>query len=325
VLSLLALSASITLFAVGVLVQRAGHRAVDDKGLVAYGLRFPRQLSVAGVEAFLAGWTGSLPPWWKRWLTGVPTVVLEVEATADGINHRLLVPGRWSSFVTALLSAHLPSVRYEPIDVPRNRARVGAEYRLSTSQRPLAVDPAALSARLLATLQPLERGETVTLQYILGPAAPVPPTRLVTDSRDVPMFAVPDGVVATSEAAAALRQKHRAALLVAASRIGCAAATPGRAQTLVRHVEAAWHGVRAPGVMLRRRWLPGRLVAQRLRRRAVPLAGWPGGILNATEASGLIGWPIEVEQLPGLSLGSCRLLPVPLSVPQGGTVLGVGT
>ncbi|MDQ1438342.1 MAG: hypothetical protein QOK43_1971 [Acidimicrobiaceae bacterium] len=324
-MNLLGFGAALVLFVTAVLVQRASHLSVARQTLVMYSLRLPRNMPAAGVEAFWAGWSGSLPPWWKRWLIGVPFLISEIQATRDGITHWLLIPERWERYVTALLSAHLPSVRYQRGQRSELAVRHGAEYRLSTSERPLTVDVAALGARLLAALQPLDGSEAVTIQYVLGPAAPVPPTRLATGGDNLYPLAGTDGVVATSEAATALRQKHRTPLLVGVGRIGVTGASARRARSLLRHVEAAWHGTRAPGVLLRRRWLPMAFVARRMSRRQAPLMAWPGGILNVTEASGLIGWPIEVEQLPGLTLGGCRLLPVPLSVPKTGTVLGIGT
>jgi hypothetical protein len=85
--------------------------------MVSYELRFPRELPAESVERFLAGWSGSLPPSWKRWLTSVPPLVLEVRAKPESISHHLLVPQRWAPLIEALLGAHLPSVRYKREDV----------------------------------------------------------------------------------------------------------------------------------------------------------------------------------------------------------------
>lgn len=249
----------------------------------------------------------------------------EVSADHRGITHRVLVPEAWEHPLTSLLSAHLPSVRYERSPVTTPTARFGTEYRLSTSERPLAVDAAALSVRLLASLQPLRLGEVVTVQYVIGPAPPVAPARVGDRNDRADWSTTNDGVVSTSEAAAALRRKRSGALLLGVGRIGVVAGDEHRARSLLRHGEAAWHGARAPGVLLRRRWLPQRIVGAWIARRRVPLVAWPGGTLNASEAAGLIGWPVGIEQLPGLELGGCRLLPVPSAVPQHGAVIGVGT
>lgn len=316
---------SVAAFIAAVVVRRAAETAERRSALVAFTLRFPRQTATEGVEALLAGWSGTLPPWWRRFFTGSPFVISEVRADQGGITHRLLVPRSWEHLLTALLGAHLPSVRYERTEVVEPPARFGTEYRLSTSERPLSVDAAALSARLLSSLQPLRANETVTVQYVLAPAPPVGPARVEGTQDGAPWLTTDNGVVTTSEAATALRKKQSAALLLGVGRIGVVTAESHRARSLLRHVEAAWHGVRAPGVLLRRRLLPQRLVGRWIERRRVPLVAWPGGVLNVAEASGLIGWPIGIEALPGLELGGCRLLPVPGAVPRRGAVVGVGT
>ena len=68
--------------------------AESRQNLVEYELRFPRQLPAESVERFLAGWSGSLPPAWKRWAVGVPPLVLEVRAEPRMITHHLLVPAQ---------------------------------------------------------------------------------------------------------------------------------------------------------------------------------------------------------------------------------------
>jgi hypothetical protein len=298
--------------------------------LVSYTLRFPRGLPAENVAAFFAGWTGSLPPWWKRQMFGVPFLVCEVHADRSGITHRLQVPAAWTATVESLLSAHLPGVRYERDQHHTGHhaaphVLLGAEYRLSTSDRPLDVDPAALSVRLLASLQPLRGEERVVVQFVLGSAGPVQPARLANKAEQERWLVQTDSVMLTSEAVTALKAKQSSALLVSVGRIGAHASDGQRANQLLRHVESAWHGTRAPGVHLRRRWLPPRLVGQRIESRTVPVLAWPGGVINAVEAAGLTGFPVGIEQLPGLPLGTARLLPIPAGLPRRGTVIGVGT
>jgi hypothetical protein len=292
--------------------------------LVEYELRFPRQSAAEAVQRFLAGWSGSLPPVWKRWAIGVPPLIIETRAKANAIQHYLLVPKRWAPLVESLLGAHLPNVRYAKRGASPLRLNSAAEYRSNTSQRALAVDAAAISVGLLSSLQPLVHGEGVLVQYVLAPHAPVQPPR--TQGGNGKAWWVSDPTyVDSSEAATALRKKQSAPLLLGVGRIGVRTATPERAQGLLRRVEAAWHGTRAPGVHLQRRWITKRAAAARLNRRVIPAFAWPGGAINVEEAAGLIGWPIDIEQLPGLTLGGCRLLPVPAAVARDGAILGVGT
>jgi len=292
--------------------------------LIEYELRFPRQLAVEAVQRFLAGWSGSLPPAWKRWAIGVPPLIIETRARPNAIKHYLLVPKRWAPLVESLLGAHLPSVRYVKQPIAPLKLTNATEYRSNTSQRALAVDAAAISVGLLSSMQPLFKNEQVVIQYVLAPHAPVQPPRTQGGNGNAWWVSDPT-YVDSSEAATALRKKQAAALLLGVGRIGVRTTGPDRAHGLLRRVEAAWHGTRAPGVHLQRRWLLKRSVAARLNTRAIPAFAWPGGAINVEEAAGLIGWPIEIDQLPGLTLGGCRLLPVPAAVPRDGAVLGIGT
>ena len=66
--------------------------------LVAYRLGFPRELDAEDVTNALAGLSGMLEPWWKRWLA-TPYVILETQATTTGIEHYVLVPERFAAVV----------------------------------------------------------------------------------------------------------------------------------------------------------------------------------------------------------------------------------
>ncbi|MEA3078200.1 MAG: hypothetical protein QOF60_3108 [Actinomycetota bacterium] len=324
-MSLAWLLLAITAFCMSVIFNHAAEAGRRRRSLVAFKLRFPPQTPVEALEAVLAGWSGTLPPWWHRTLWGLPVLLSEVRADRNGISHWLLVPQAWEQLLTSLLGAHLPSVRYERLELPTTSAAAGAEYRLSTSQRPLTVDASALSARLLSSLQPLHGREAVVVQYLLAPAPPVPPVRIAQQPAAADWPAIAAGVVADSEAASALRRKQVGALLLGVGRIGVISPDKARRQQLLRQIEAAWHGARAPGVLLKRRWLLRRWVGWSIGRRRVPLVSWPGGTLNVHEAAGLIGWPLELDTLPGLDLTGCRLLPVTQTVPDRGAIVGIGT
>src|SRR4051812_4712202 len=90
-----ACGAVITLF-VALSLLRLGFVRDERRTFIDYQLRFPRNLPVEAVQRFLAGWSGSLPPAWKRWITGVPSLVVEVRAEPNLISHHLLVAQRWA-------------------------------------------------------------------------------------------------------------------------------------------------------------------------------------------------------------------------------------
>lgn len=311
----------------GTLVLRAGAARSGQHPAVIYDLIFPADLESEPVTRFVSSLSGLLKPWYRRWIYQ-PVVHLEVVASASGISHRLVVPESVAPSIEAGLTAHLPSVRYQRIEeeVARNVGKIvvaAAEYRTSTNLRSLRVDPGELSAGLLSSLQPLNANETVVVQWLLTPAGPVKPPRLQTKGQATSVV-LDTGTLVNAEAVSALKLKQGAPLLLASCRVVVRAENLDRARSLLRHVESPWHGARAPGVHLQRRMLSSAEVDYRVRRRSIPLTSFPM-LLNAGEAAGLIGWPVEITALPGLTLGSCRLLPTPGLVPKVGTLVGTST
>lgn len=319
----LALSAG--LLPPALLIYRAGSSRQLQARPVVYELRFPGELEVEAVERFLVALTGLLPPWWRR-VEAQPVVTLELIAEPRRIRHYLVVPKSVRTYVDSALQAHLPRIAAVEVTAPDEllNLRRAVEYRLTTTDRPLRVEPLGLATGLLTALQPLRSRERVVLQWLLAAAGPVRPPRLAQRRPDGSAWARDVDLMAHGEAVTARRQKLRAPLLLAVGRLGVAAQSNDRAEVLLRSVEGALHGVRAPGVHLRRRVLPSDVVAARTVRRSVPLARWPA-LLNVEEAAGLIGWPLGAITVAGLARGGGRLLPVAAAVPTGGTVLGAAT
>lgn len=319
-----ALMAVTAALAAGVLSLRVVEQLAERASLVGYSLRFPRGLPVDEVEHFVAALAGLLLPWWKRWLH-MPSVVLETSATASGITHNLYVPEKYHHLVENALQAHLPSVRYTPLDeVEAPKATQATAYRLSVNDRSLRVDAAQLSMGLLTSLQPLAPGEVVTVQWALTPAGPVQPARPSIPPETPALWPLDERTQRDAESVSALRTKQSTTLLLATARIGVRAHDAQRARTLLRRTEGPWHASRAPGVHLRRRLLPAEWVAHCLKHRSLPLLAWPI-TANAQELSGLVGIPVEADQIPGLLLGGCRqLAPSPL-IPPSGLVIGEAT
>lgn len=314
---------AVTTLMVGLLVLRAGEHARLRGQLIGLRLTFPRELSGDAVASFVAGLSGLLPPWWRRWLVR-PFVVLEVRASSDDIEHWLLVPRTWLAVVENLLQAALPSVRYEQSEFAAVALFTEAkEYRISSHQRALRAVSEEHNLKLLTSLQPLGRGEGVTVQWLLAPAGPVAPARIASGGESNQLVQT-DGVLQHSEEVAALKQKQSSALLLGTARLGVRAESVKRARQVLRQVESTWHETRAPGVHMSRRLLPSSLVIERLRRVVVPLLAWPG-TFNAEELAGLIGWPVNAQAVPGVVLSGYRQLAVSPLVPSVGTVLGDGT
>jgi hypothetical protein len=309
------------LLVLGVAMLRMTMRRQLMSSLTAVRLSFPRSLELESVENFLAGLSGLLLPWYRRWLA-VPFVVLETEADEAGIRHYLITPESWQQSVLGILTANLPGVRFTPTDMPSRPLQLGAEYRLSNNQRQLAGNAAPSSSTLLASLHPLGSKEAVVVQWTLTPHAPVspvaPPARS-PQSQQLPVLAPSSGN--DSEAIAALRAKQSKPLMLAVGRIAVEAPSIRRGRMLLRRAEVGWHSLRAPGAHLERRWLTSREVARRTSERRAPLVEWPGAY-NTAELARLIGWPIDAVAIPGLMLGNCRPLAPSPAIPTSGTVIG---
>jgi hypothetical protein len=268
----------------------------------------------------LAGFSGLLLPWWKRWYAA-PFVSLEVHATAKGISHFVVVPGRWATTIENILQASVPAVRFERVELPAIDLRVATEYRLSNHQRNLMNDATGMSARLLATLQPLEPGESIVVQWMITPHAPVSPPKVSKGAEQLPLL--PKSTL-DAEGVAELKKKQSLPLLLACGRIGVQSGSLVAASRYLRQVEVAWHPSRAPGVHLERRMVLERWVADRMASRRAPLSAWPG-TYNVEELAGLIGWPVELTAMPGVALGGCRQVPASPLVPRVGTVIADST
>jgi hypothetical protein len=328
-LTLLALLMSVP---VSVLVVRVRWAVVWRRDLVVFRLRLPAGLTVDQVT----GWLGVLSATLAVPRFGVlpsPPVVVEVVATARGIDHLLYVPAGLRGAVLASLQASLPGVR---IDQPpegtavRLLWRAAAEAALTSQRRPLGIERAEVAcAALLASLQPLHGQETVTVQWVItgaGVPRPVPSVSLIRRHTDEGgpwwLTELNDDTYTDPETVRAARAKQRFPLLRACLRVGVAAGSRARAWSLLGRVWGTLRTLDAPGVGVVQRALPARVVAGRVRRFAVPLLAWPL-TLNTAELAGLLGLPVGGVRLPGLTLGGARQLPPPPGMGSSGAVVGV--
>jgi hypothetical protein len=231
-----------------------------QRSLVAYALRLPRGLTADDVAAFLTACTGMRASSSQRPFV-VRAVALEVVATEEGIIHHLLVPAAFADVVLAALRAAVPGVVAGRDEMYRPHWVTGAvEVGQSGWRRPLATGQAArVSATLLASLQPLEHGERIVVQWILAPTAPAMPP--VVDQgqarRGGPLLAQIFWRLASAPAVDAatakqIRAKQASALYVATGRIGAVAATRKRAEHLCSRALAPLHAANAPGAHLHR-------------------------------------------------------------------------
>lgn len=329
-LSLWLTGLALVVFVAAFFSVRAMEIARSWRGARCFRMHFPRNVSTDAVTTFLTGLTGLRPSWFNRF-TAQPAVIFEVHAEHGHIEHFLHVPHQLVGVVLSQLRAALPSVRLdppEPCAVPA--VTTGIELGISTETRPLrTANAAALSAALLTSMQPLRDNERVVTQWIVSPAPLASPPRLPTKQepsrKTVASYGDGFELVPHAEALKSERGKQAEALLFATGRIGVEAASATRRRHLSERMMASFQLLSAAGVQLKSRWvIPPTWAARRLRRRAIPIIEWPT-MLNAAELAGVIGWPIELDAMPALTLGGCRQLPPDAEIPSSGCVIGRAT
>jgi hypothetical protein len=293
------------------------------QSLLAFRLHPPAGLTPDQVAAWLTSLSAlTQAPWW--WLVPYPPVVIEITATVGGIAHYLLVPERQRGAVLASVRAHLPGARVEEAPqylASRPRLVVAAEWRLSNRRRSLGVErTASTAAGLLASLQPLGKGELICVQWVLTGAGTPAPVRDTKQGNGVPWW-LEANAPADADDLRAMRIKQREGpLLHAAGRLGVVAASRGRAYGLYGRTWGVLRQLNAPGVQFIRRLLPVRLVADRFTRVALPLTAWPV-VLNAREAVGVVALPMSDTPLPGLALHVARQVPPPHGLSNSGVTV----
>lgn len=294
--------------------------------LRAFRLTFPRDTRPEQVVAFARSLSGLLPPWWRRLLSGVPSVIFEVAADEHGITHRLIAPAEQAGYLLSQLQAAVPGTRVEAEGLEPLRVRTAAELRVSSERVPLRTDqPEATVAGLLATVQPRRSGEFSVVQWVLAPS----PSRRLQPRLPVPSLlaelTLGGGRLQASlpaDQAQAEREKRSEPEVHAVCRLGVRAETPQREVQLQRRMIGAFHAGNAPGASFRVRWLPAGIVARRIGERR---RGPKTGLLNAKEVAAFLGIPIGSPQLPGLTLGSARQLAPSSDLARRGRVLGRST
>lgn len=268
--------------------------------LVTYRLQLPRRLTHDQVSSWLAALGASS--------RHIP-VVIEIVATGQGITHFLVVPDFHARMLLTQVRGMLPGIRAELAEkhLPdQSNIRAAGELRVTSTSHPLGQERAATaSGALLAALQPLAPGTVVRVSWLVAGTTMPHPAGLAEMAADLAHFH---------------RIKHRSPLLRVCGRIAVSGAPPQIARALLYRVYSVMRVLDAPGAALVRRVLPWRVVASRVRDRSIPITIWPA-ILNTRELAGLLGFPIDDVQAPGLVLGRSRQLPPPPDLPYRGLVV----
>ena len=282
-----------------------------------YRLKWPREVTPEQIEQVCRLLTTT---------AGEP-VIIEISGRQAQVEHRLALPIDRAASMVDELRAVIPGVAIESLNQRATVATHAVELRLNTRRRPLRVGDLANSSRaLLTALAQLDRGEYLTLQWILGRSLPAlaVPNRLPnieSESWARALFSAAFGQSqpVDTEVRSALRIKQAEPGWRAMGRIGVTAMTPARERQLIRQIIGALGAASAPGVGFTIR--PTR--AQHVTDATV---GWRFPLrLNTHELATVAAFPIgSTSELPVSMIGS-RLLPPPQAIQRTGRVVAKAT
>ncbi len=255
-------------------------------------LRFPRELSEDAVLAVLSALSG---------VDSRTRLIFKLSATREGIEHHIGVSKRSADSVTAELRAAIPSLHYELVELEEPEFQRRSLWQLAPAAGAIrTINLAAISASLIASTWPLQRGEVVSLAWSMRPAVR-------------PAFPVSsDG--GRQGQAKALREKLTPPGLAGFGELGASSSGPGRSAYLLRRTSSVLRSLATPF---------GHLVGEPpLWAQLARLAGQRGRYFSVRELAAVIGWPIGGPDLPGLSVGAARRLLPSAALPHKGRVLG---
>lgn len=248
-------------------------------------------------------------------LGGLPSravVVLDVRADASGIAHYLSTDQATLDGLRGSLRALVPSIRLAPAgtaDIPIYEW--GRSLRLAGRLKVLrTVDPEPMAAGLLASLQPLGKGEAVLLRWAIRPGRPqaVQATRGKAD--EMP-----------AEHRRLLSTKNDGTVLSVRGVLAATSGHPARAAHVLGRISAVLRSVNSAYGQLRIHPRSGPLLERMLETHWFFFTDR----YAARELAPLLAWPIEAPVLPGLVLGTSPLLMPSPQVPSSGRVLGRAT
>lgn len=277
------------------------------------------------VTAWVRSISGTLRAGPSRFV-GVPTIAFEMWASTDGIVHRMKVPWQHTEYVIPQLRSLVPGIRVTPEDdFPMHQWTRGVEVGLTNSARQLRIfSPADVSASLLASVQALEPGEVVVIQWVVSPAVPEhKPVHSVSKTQEMKWRNMFHGDLASRDEIDDRRAKLDEPNMLAVLRVAAKAKTDVRADHLIYRVKAALASTRGPATKFVKRFVSDHRLQERIRNASGSLY-FPMQ-LSAKELTALIAWPIGNPNVPGLPAPLSRHLPPTEAVPSIGRVIGRST
>ncbi|WP_329101638.1 type IV secretory system conjugative DNA transfer family protein [Streptomyces sp. NBC_01439] len=262
--------------------------------------------------------------WFKR----TPAVALEIRASS-GRDIRWLVglDQRIAGGLPGQMQAQLPGLVLVPLDQPdRPTPLVVANVRLSNLADPLRTDMAAsVTAGLLEIMNTLGRGQSIALQWVIGPKQ--------SRRRRPEAFNIARalGLVAVAQETTDDRRlwklKTAEPLFLVRGRIGARARDAESTRLLVRRLGEALQLVSSSRAEL---WITrGSVRSVHQLDEATTNNRW-SGVLNMAELASVVGWPVEATGSRHAGHGRQYPAPSALLVPgegrhqPGARVLGAG-
>lgn len=236
-------------------------------------------------------------------------LVFETWASDDGITHLVGRAGSGKPTVRTLLRTHLPESRTLRASRPKAPQRV-ARLKLIPKAMPLRDDALEdVVHGIYSVLAERRTGETVALQLVLGrgrrPA--VVPSKILDPSTSIPELLLRGAGSAPTETRRRVAQHAGQARIEVTVRIGVTAAVPERRQQIRGQFLSALEQLEAPGAHLA-------LVNESPSRWEQATLGWSPLTLTAPQLTGLLAWPLDELELPGLPPRHPKLIPPPAGI-----------
>ncbi|MEU6757570.1 hypothetical protein [Streptomyces sp. NPDC046685] len=289
----------------------------------SFQLSFPADLKADQVVRWLRALSGTIQTGPRR-LLGVRALTFEVQATAEGISHRLLVPRELAAFVVPQLRSLVPGSTATPAGAEERPRHWTAAVELGQTnpRRSLGgVDAESLSASLLAALQGLRGHEALILQWVVSPAFRQRPPVAPREERSFGSSAVgrllENG--STKDAVLDIRAKLSEPNFLAILRVAAVAGDKQAAERLIERVRASIRSTGTDATRFKKRLVTSASVVRRVVEASAPTL-FPAQ-LTVSELAALIAWPIGSPHVAGLPRARSRHLPATAMIPRTGRVI----
>lgn len=247
-------------------------------------------------------------------------LVFETWAGDEGITHLVgrTQPGKPT--VRDLLRSHLPESRTLRASRPNLPERV-ARLKLTPKALPLRDDATSdVLHGIYSVLAGRRKGETIALQVVLGrgrrPA--VVPSKILDPTTSIPTLVLHGSGAAPADTRRRVAQNAGQARIDVTVRIGVTAAVPERRQQLRGQFLSALEQYEAPGARLS-------LVNESPSRWEQAALGWSPLTLTVPQLVGVVAWPVDELELPGLPPRHPQLIAPPSGITEKGSVFARST